>query len=286
MCPIILINRADRPQRLLDSLSELRGVNMVSNVVRMEACLPEEAKRLRFEHLDYQSYDNITNNQGETLVIPTWGALACGISHRRCWEYISNGSFEEGLVVEDDIVFRDDRFGFYINAAKKVLKKNPNTPLCIFFGASNHTGFDYYTNDIHGGLAMDDPLPDGSRERVNGLITGCHCYLVNLRGARYLLEEIVQFRYQVDIEISMLTTSPPNTRNGMFDFKCLNYPNCGVEQKKNLDSDVQIISYNRIGKFLPHVPSNVLGLIRSYLPKYNLYDYVSRLDPFEVLINV
>ncbi len=82
---IFLINRWDRPHRLINSLQELRKVDMSHLVTRVEATTPVEAKSQMFQHFTEKAITNIRQGGNHKAVIPTWGAAACALSHRKCW---------------------------------------------------------------------------------------------------------------------------------------------------------------------------------------------------------
>lgn len=122
---IIIINRKDRPKRLISTLNELSKISELDfniNIICKNACLPNIAKQLRYHFLDIKAYDNILNSKNNSVVIPTWGALGCSISHYESWEYIIDNNLEYAMIIEDDISF-DNLFINYLNKLLKKFKK-------------------------------------------------------------------------------------------------------------------------------------------------------------------
>ena len=134
--PVFLINRDDRQDRLLTSFKNLSKNNLSSNITRIEACKPNEAEQMRYKYLKLEAYDNIISNKKKNnLVIPSWGALGCAISHRRAWETIKKYSLEYALIVEDDLEFKNDKYKYLINEGIDTIVKNNIIPMCILFGS-------------------------------------------------------------------------------------------------------------------------------------------------------
>ena len=103
---IILINLANRPKRLINTLKELRKCGLSQNVIRIEACDSESAKEQKFKYISEKSYNNIERELKSTIVLPTWGAVGCAISHYKAWEFIDKNNIKLCLIIEDDIQIR------------------------------------------------------------------------------------------------------------------------------------------------------------------------------------
>lgn len=257
--PVYLINRADRPMRLLNTLKELRQVDGVNCVTRIEAVLPEEAKKQRHKFLDRSVYDNIINNQGDTLKIPTWGALACAMSHRECWLMVHRDEQEFSFIVEDDIEIYDRELFLYTRSeAVDLLNTNnfKDSPVMILLGANV--------------VSQNTKKINDRLDEVTGPFTGSHFYLINWLGAEYLLDKIVRFMYQVDIEMGLLAKN-------CSDLHIYNYRESGVRQRSvsNLPSDIQVLHYDEVGiqRLIDYLPGS--SQARLLLPKYLVKHIIS-----------
>ena len=242
---VIVINRSDRPRRLIKTLAELRKVKFARRVTRIEACLPDEAKEYKCTFLDFNSYQNIINNQGNTLKIPTWGALACAISHRRAWAQIRDNPEEYGLIVEDDLEITDPtKFMFCSYEASDLLNNKYDVPLIVLFGSKSDNN-----------TKINDRI-----DMIRGPFIGCHCYLLNKKAASFLLEKIPRFEFQIDIELGLLAKNNKHVY-------LYNYPDSGAKQSDH-PSDVQIVKYDKsiLSQYLSSLPINVMTTIISFLP--------------------
>ena len=280
---IFLINRYDRPKRLLSTLETLRKSRLSHNITRIEACTPERAKSLKYNYLNLSAFNNITNyDRKDTLILPSWGSLGCAISHKWVWNNILKFNLDYALIIEDDLDFSGDDHLYVIKEAIDIIEQNKNNPLCILFGSESAS----IENTLFG--------THSKLGKINGIFTGLHCYMLNRIGAKYLNESIKQFTYQLDIHIGLLAQKEYSKNNNLFNFICLNYSDCGVRQKKTFDSDIQIIEYNfkSLEPVLNQLPSSIILKIIDYLPKkinsllgdyYNYYsdkspDYLHAID--------
>ena len=79
------------------------------------------------------------NNIKSTCIIPTWGSVACIISHYEIYEYIIKNKIQKAIIIEDDfeidnlIKFKDTNLEFFIrkfininNNLNKILVTNDN----------------------------------------------------------------------------------------------------------------------------------------------------------------
>ena len=98
---------------------------------------------------------------------------------------------------------------------------------------------------------------------------------------------MTRFLYQIDIQIGLIAKQTKETSHPL---RVYNYPEAGIKQRTDLDSDIQIINYNKqtITKYLPILPIHILDNIINYLPiKTNQYNYYSNFQslPFSNIIN-
>ena len=264
---VYLINRADRPARLLHALDQLRLVRLASHVTRIDACTPEHARQERFARFTERAVANIESRGQRLNVLPSWGAAACMLSHVQCWKHALASERTLSLIVEDDLEFTDPQhFQFQYQKALHALNIRMDTapeetgsaaanrPYMWCFGAKSSCG---------------TPLPADAPEitRLRGIFTGMHCYLLNRSAAALLLKYCAICTYQVDVQIGMLANAQQHTmNNGLVVY---NSAHAGVHQAARFDSDVQPMS--RGHKLLPllfcrkRIPDAVGRVIASYL---------------------
>ena len=271
---IHLINRHDRPQRLLSSLTEIRKLTGSHLINLVNAVTPQEAENQRHRLITREAYQNIQNRGPSTLVLPTWGAVACAASHYQCWQNSTWSDHSFHLVLEDDIHFSDlETFQFDLMRALDILKSeqyaSDNTsmterPTIFLFNSSARN----YTKQLDNGL-----------ESVIGQFTKTHCYLLNYKAAKYLQEYCHRFTYQLDIQIGLLSKIEANKQFGL---RVFNFPNSGTEQQTGFTSDIQPLMSCKtyLSKMCQRLPHVVCDHINSYLdkPEYYYYNSTERIE--------
>ena len=260
---VYLINRADRPQRLLHALAQLRKIGMSKCVTRIEACTPHDAQGKRFSRFDEQTVDNIKNGGERTDLIPTWGAAACALSHYRCWERVRDDQrpdTQPALIVEDDIeITSASSFLFRMKKALCALElcaeKTSRSPHVWLFNASPGPG------------TSPNTWLEQHTYRINDIFTGLHCYLVTCSAAKLLLRYCSIFTYQVDIQIGQLVKEMQYDDEKI---NVINSINAGITQSTQFETDTQPMTpspawLSRL--FCEKCPIEVIQHIGSYLPK-------------------
>ena len=264
---VYLINRADRPQRLLHALGQLRAVRLADCVTRIEACTPEHARQERFARFDKRAVENIERGGDRTDLVPTWGAAACALSHHRCWERIAAaGAKGPALIVEDDIEMTSaPHFMFCLQKARCALKLRADAtvsccPPHVWLFGSNNRG---------AGHPPDRQL-EQSTYAIDGIFTGLHCYLINCAAAKLLMRYCSLFTYQVDVQIGQLVKDLQHEQYERERLCVLNSIHSGVTQSAQFDTDVQPMNptlrcFARM--FRAKCPESISRHIVSYLPE-------------------
>ena len=130
--PILLINLSNRTDRLISALSELRKVNMSDFITRIEGCKENFAKDNMYKYITNRAFQNIQNTQN-TMIIPNFRALACALSHMKCWKFLLNSQDNGCFIAEDDIVIsKRHEFQFEIEQAKILIQKISNNSKDVF----------------------------------------------------------------------------------------------------------------------------------------------------------
>jgi len=259
---VYLINRADRPKRLLHALDQLRKVGLHQNVTRIEACTPEIAKQNKHTWYSERAVRNIERGGERSDLIPTWGAAACARSHMMCWRdtFKTMTATDTVLILEDDIECTDpDRFQFAFQKARRVIQQTlddyqviqARRPILWLFGAS----------------ACDPTQPmDDTTVKIQNIFCGLHCYLCNYEAIKYLLQYIHEVDFQLDLHISKLTFNSDH----QFRLCIYNTPEAGVIQSKRFSTDTQpsIPTCHTLTNMLSkhRLPEILCTIILSYLP--------------------
>ena len=120
----LVINLSHNYKRLVHTFQELEKVNLNENVTRIIACNEDEAKIDGFRYLTPKAYSNIINVKS-TLIIPNYRAVACAMSHIKCWQYIIDNNIDNCLIIEDDIeIINKQLFKINFNYITNIIKEN------------------------------------------------------------------------------------------------------------------------------------------------------------------
>ena len=259
---LFLINENNQKKRLDSVNNELNKIEKFVNVNKIVAYSKEEAKEQMFSTIEYDAYLNITEGPFRTDILPTWGAVACALSHRKCWEKLVNDNLDYAIICEDDILITNpDILLFKIFQATKImvncLADTPtilgniipiNTSVLINFNSKVLNSYSVGSN-LH---------------RIKSKYTGSHFYILNKYAAIYLKSRIWPILYQIDIEIGLLHN----------DFHLYNMDNCGMKTNPSIPSTVQICDHDSLNVVFPLLPKSIILNIVKFLPsQYMEYSY-------------
>ena len=258
----LLINLHNRPERLVNTIKELRKVGLSDNIIRIEACTPEEADEIKYEYLSKLAFNNIKNVKS-TTIIPNLNALACAKSHIKCWQYMIDYDIKEAYIIEDDIhilnaaIFKLD-MNYILNEIRKNLK-NISKKILITFNSNklNNDLFQYYPGYagesepsitwrfINNQYTNTTNIINNSNNstycsKIEGPIIGTHFYYINNNMAKLLLKNTKTLTYQIDITIGLLARKLSEWGKIIF----MNYHTKSIKQTKKFESDIQY--YNMV----------------------------------------
>ena len=250
-----LINLSNRPERLINSLKQLKKVGLSDYLVRIEAYDHKMSKKEISEYLSLEGYDNIKNLKN-IFNIPNLNALGCAISHIKCWEYISDKATKNNFIFEDNIKITDSvAFKIDLKKLKSIVEENYNIPIFITFNSRQLVFSNkFFTSNL------DDCL-----EKIKNPFIGLNFYYINVRMARLLLRHLKTITRQIDIEIGLLANKINSSRNEFSIFKTNS-----IERNKNYTSDIQfyILSSNELCKLI-NLPEEICLKIYDFIP--NIY---------------
>ena len=225
---VFLINRPDRPIRLVNSLEQLKKVDLSSQVTRIEAETPETAQQVRYQYFSERAIRNIKEGGPDKAVIPTWGAAACALSHRKCWEQASYFTYDYSLILEDDIEITDhEKFRFSFQQALvnlDTISRLKHKPVIWLLGSKQNSAF-----------SCDDP----EIEKIYGTFMGLQSYLINRKAAKILFDTALIFNYQVDVQLGLMVRDFSYPQNVLGGLVIYNTKRAGVIQSKKFKSDIQ-----------------------------------------------
>ena len=232
--PFFLINLSKRKKRLLSSINQLESLDLDNPIIKMKAVSGDKIIGDFQRYLSIQSYENIINKYGKTALIPTWNALGCAISHLNCWKKIVDYNFQYAFIVEDDIeIINKNQFLQQLHTCIKCMKKQPGIPMefkifpnpkLYLFNSNisqNAYNYKYYSDNI---------------SIIKGKFTGIHFYAIDLEAAKILIKNMLPFKFQVDIQMSMIATQKNIT--------VINVGGNLIRQNSKFETDVQIPIYN------------------------------------------
>jgi GR25 family glycosyltransferase involved in LPS biosynthesis len=276
--PVLLINLENRPERLIHTLSELRKVNMNEYVTRIEACNEQYAKDKMFQYITNRAFQNIRNIQN-TMIIPNFRALACAISHIKCWKFILKNQYNGCFITEDDIVItKPEEFQFEIEQVKKLIKNSSNKSKDIFL-TFNSTQIRFNPSSSYNYIPPNYIPPnyinynfintynytsENNLELINNPIIGTHFYYLSKGMAKYLIDNLEKITYQIDIEIGLLSGKVLNNMRKHF----INLKTNSIKQSNKFQTDIQYynIAENEISNIL-NLPQDIANEIFKYIPK-------------------
>ena len=263
-CPLFLINRRQRPERLLHTINELNKVGLTDYIIRKEACDVERAKELRYEYINEEVVDNIERELKSCNIIPKWEGVACAISHMEIWKRIVEENMKYAIILEDDNEIYDiDKFNWVYHNALKKIKKGEHSSLFISLCSNTRPEFKYFI--------------DENIYKPTGFFSGLSFYFINLVAARDLIKKLGTIQLQIDLEIS-------NTflhNNHLSKLKLQIYDKTGIRQSKKFYSDVQfhylsIEDIYNLFNIKYNIPYEMVEKIHFFLPnKNNLSDLVN-----------
>lgn len=263
----IIINLPNRPERLINTLNQLRAVNLSDFIILFEAKTPEYAIS-NFHHILHEdAYSNIKNTKS-TTIIPNFNSVACALSHINCWKYIIDNNLYDCIIIEDDIEFEDPQL-FKIAYSKfisKIKKFTNNQKQFITFNSKifpcNFDRTPYRNYESYKNPLQDK---DGFYNIINPF-TGLHFYYLNKPMAEFLYSNIRRIKYQLDLEIGILAAKKYHHALGNR-FIFMNFNTNLIKQSKKFKSDIQYspISIEQLKKIFKH-SEELIELTYEYLP--------------------
>tara|TARA_B110000037_G_C17119124_1_gene505022 strand:+ start:2281 stop:3093 length:813 start_codon:yes stop_codon:yes gene_type:complete len=263
---IIVINLHNRPNRFLNTLNELRKQNLHDYIIRKEACSIERAKKEYFKFISIKAIENI-NNLKSTIILPTWGAVACAISHKECWKYIIDNNLPYAIIIEDDLEIIDKyKFNINLNRSLDVVKQYLTDNLFITFNSKIRN-----SNSLN------------NVEKINNAFTNCQFYIINNNMATNLYSNCINITYQIDIQIGLTIKK----FNNNYTDKCLNFNDSGICHSKKFKSDIQYYFLKYEDLQCLNLDDDIIHHILTFLPnKKNIINYEFYDDNFnEILYN-
>ena len=259
--PIIVINLKEKENDLIRTYKELYKLGALSNnIIRQDATNVYKAQKLKHNYISWKAEENIKHVLS-TLLLPTWASVGCAISHIKTWEYIKNVGLKYALIVEDDIKINDiNKFKYSLEECMRFLEDS-NKYENIFISLNSKT--------------RNETISVFSENIKNYYhqFTGTSCYFVNNSCANYLLNNLGQISYQIDIEISRLFIKPlynsimKNNIAGI-------YKNSGIVNYDHISSvQYHFITLQKLKNCIQqskfYLSTEIIEIIYQFLPNYN-----------------
>jgi GR25 family glycosyltransferase involved in LPS biosynthesis len=251
-----LINRTDRPDRLLRAIQRIRELGIADQINVINAVTPNEAYRDRHQWITGQAFSNLQKRGPSRQMLVTWGAVACAASHYKCWQTSWTDDYSFHLIFEDDIQFTDkETFKFDLQRALDILKsENDHSDSEI----THRSCMAVFNGETLGGENQTEMT------RIKEVFKNLHCYLIDSNCARYLVKYCNRFTYQVDIQLGLLARDQCSKQ---FGFRILNFPKSGTTQDKTFVTDVQPedTTNDVLTRILNGMPQSICEEIGNYL---------------------
>ena len=204
--------------------------------------------------------------------MPTWGSVACAISHMECYKYIIDNNLKFGIICEDDIEINDiKKFKISlqqgINIVNKCLQevKSTSRNILITFNSEKiklNSDNNYYSEKIN--VNRDNKY----LEKISGPFKNTHFYIINYNMAKNLYYNLKSFIYQIDIQIGFLIKRVLSLY-GSYNHLLYNFKNCGIIQSKQFKSDIQYHFITLEDIQCIEFSNDILHNILSFLPNKN-----------------
>lgn len=252
--PPLIINLASRPDRLISTYRELNKVGLSDISTRIQAVTAETAQSQELDTIDWTAHQNITSTLTSTSILPTWEAVACAMSHLKCYRHAILHGYPFCLIVEDDLsVTQTNKFKYNLINAIRIIKtkQDEESPWLITFGSK-----------VHGTPAnLSQDRVTARLQSIRSQFTGLHCYLLNLSACNYLVDHLLPLRLQIDHQIGVIIQLHRH-------LTAKNIADSGVRQSQQFSSDVQFYfpSMSQLNSCFNTLPEAVVQIIHQYLP--------------------
>ena len=227
--PKFIINIKQNKKRLQSTLHELQKILFDDFYTIINAITPKDIQNPE-EYIDYKTYMNILNPT-QSIMLPTFGSLACALSHMKVWKHIVQNNIKEAFIIEDDIMITNKvKFKFDLQMMYQFIH-NTDSKLFFTFGSKHFKKLysRYYRYDEPFTIQQQNDSKEPITQ-ISGPIIGTHFYYVNKDACLYFLNHIQKIKYQIDIEIGLLSH-----RLNMY-----NLNTSAIQQNKTFKSNVQL----------------------------------------------
>ena len=241
---IFVINLHNRPERFFNTIKNLKKCNLSDYVIRKCGCTIDRAKNEFSKYIDQKAYNNILNIKS-THLMPTWGAVACAISHYEIYEYIVKNKIQNAVIIEDS--FEIDnllKFNMFLNEGFNILNlySELNTLKLVFL---NYNGKKIGNNNSKFFLNnySEKYEVESYKDILDYPFKGLQFYMINYQMACQLTSRLLPLSHQIDIEIgNVLKDVRYNCKvvwDNLSNIYFYNFIKCGNRYSNKFLSDVQ-----------------------------------------------
>lgn len=184
---IYYINLKKSTDRRKKLLSQLNKTNIPHK--RIEAVY---GKDMTYEELNALCYK-------PSAMMCSKSMIGCYASHKKAWKQFENDMEDYGIIMEDDCILSDN----FQNEVKKVLHEmNRLNPLWdfLYLGYYNLNLFSMFPH-VNGKVHADAK----TYTVPSGVPLGFHCYVINRRSVKKLLEVMKRMYYHVDLQFYLMS---------------------------------------------------------------------------------
>lgn len=254
---IFVINLYNRPERFYNTLKNLKKCGLSEYIIRKEACTPERAKKEFPKYINQIAYNNILNLKS-TCIIPTWGALACAISHYEVYQHIIRNKIKKAIIIEDDFEIIDNiKFKMFLHEGLNIFERNNdsdnlNLTFINYNGIKKDHKFVNYYRYWNSYLDDNNYQNDNDYYFMNNMskkeildmpFNSTQFYMINYNMAIQLTSKLLPLTYQIDLQIGYILNEIRNNCKNIWDnlsnITFYNFKNCGIKHSQKFYSDVQ-----------------------------------------------
>jgi len=274
---VFVINLQHRQERFYNTLDNLKKCDLSNYVIRKEACTVERAKKEFPKYINQKAYDNIKNLKS-TCIMPTWGAVACAISHYEIYQYIIEHKIKNAIIVEDDFEIENlINFNMFLNEGLNIMKHNNDNLKLIFLnynGIKKNTKFiynyRYWGNVLYSNCDYTiNKNNTNEKEILDCPFVNTQFYMINYNMAVQLTCKLLPITYQIDLQIGKVLSDIrihcKNIWDNVSNIIFFNFKNSGNRSSSKFESDVQYYfpSKNDLKK-IKNLNNDVINNILSY----------------------
>jgi len=234
-------------------IKQLEEINLDDFIIRhkivTEDELSNESKLNLSKIIDRSCYHNINTSTKSARILPKLSSVAYVYSHLKCWRYIVDWKLDNVLIINEDLeIVNNQNFIFDISSSIHFINNsiNKNQPRIIMINP------------------YDKILKQEIYELKGDDIVNTNCYIINSKGADFLIKNMMPFKFCLGIQLSKIIKSKPSFSGCYIEVY-------GIDSNSTRVNAIQkhfyyFIENKEIQILFPKLPRNIIDNIDKYIP--------------------